>query len=304
MKCYKKESSSQLEIGQVFYTKRFVLTIDRNLCKGCEICQLICPRDAITLKLVPKDPDGKALVPVVDIDENKCDFHGICVAACPFSAIKITQNDQVDMPVVRKDVFPVLIRDIEINSAKCEPECRKCEEKCPLGIISVTFDPLVAEEPSAAKADGGQTASVVRTVVGVRKDLCVACQVCWMVCPTDAIKVNKFFEGSIQINQTLCPDNCQDCLDVCPVDALYLDDDGKVAVNGLYCIYCGTCRNVCPQPEALDLKRTSVHHTPVESGAWNNALEKLTSTTGLKRELAAKRTGKAREAIKNLNQPR
>lgn len=288
-----------MEIGQVFYAKRFVLTVDRSRCKGCDICKLICPREAITLKPVPKGPDGKALAPVIDIDESKCDFHGICAAACPFSAIEVTQDNLEGIPVVSKDVFPVLLRDIEISSEKCEPECKKCEEKCPLGVISVRFEPFTPEEQDERKKKG-LTAKSTRTVIDVKKDLCVGCQICWIECPANAIKVSKFFEGSIRINQELCPDGCHNCLDVCPVNALALGKDKKVDVNDIYCIYCGACINVCPKPESLELKRTSVRHTPVDSGAWNKALEKLTSPAGLDRELAAKRAGKAREAIKNL----
>lgn len=288
-----------MEIGQVYYAKRFVLTVDRSLCKGCDICRLICPREAITLKPVPKGSDGKVVAPVLDIDENKCDFHGICAAACPYSAIEVTQDNLEGIPVVNKDVFPVLLRDIEIDSEKCEPECKKCEEKCPLGVISVKFEPATSEEQDERKKTS-PTANFTRTVVNVRKDLCVGCQICWIECPANAIKVSKFFEGSIRINQELCPDDCHNCLDVCPVNALVLGKDKKVDVNDIYCIYCGACINVCPKPESLELKRTSVRHTPVDSGAWNKALEKLTSPAGLDRELAAKRAGKAREAIKNL----
>jgi 4Fe-4S ferredoxin len=324
MKRYKKEYGDKLEIGQVYYAKRFVLTVDRSRCKGCDICKLICPREAITLKPVPKGSDGKAVAPVLDIDENKCDFHGICAAACPFSAIKIMHynqdeipgvvaacpcvtvpavktsiNDHAGIPVVDKDAFPVLLRDIEIDRERCEPECKKCEEKCPLGVISVRFEPFTPEEQNERKKKG-LTAKSTRTVIDVRKDLCVGCQICWIECPANAIKVSKFFEGSIRINQELCPDGCHNCLDVCPVNALVLGKDKKVDVNDIYCIYCGACINVCPKPESLELKRTSVRHTPVDSGAWNKALEKLTSPAGLDRELAAKRAGKAREAIKNL----
>lgn len=299
MKRYKNEDKDKLAIGQVLYAKRFGLTVDRELCKGCIICKLVCPREAITLKPVPKSADGKTQPPTVDIDENKCDFHAICAVACPFGAINVTVNDELKTPTVEKEAYPLLLRDIRIDSEKCTPDCKICEEKCPLGIISVRFEPLTPEEIDVRKKKGLPVTSK-RTIVDVKKELCATCRVCEAECPAKVVQVTKFFEGSIKINQELCPESCHDCLDVCPVNALYLGDDDKVYVNDMFCIYCDACVNVCPKPEALELSRTSIRHTPIKSGAWNKALEKLTSTSGLDKELRARRTGKAKEAVKNL----
>jgi MinD superfamily P-loop ATPase len=63
IKRYKEEDEDALSIGQALYAKRYSLTLDRKLCTGCVICKLVCPREAITLKPVPKGPDGKAKQP-------------------------------------------------------------------------------------------------------------------------------------------------------------------------------------------------------------------------------------------------
>lgn len=283
MKRYKKENNEKLEISQVFYTKRFVLTLDRSLCKGCVLCKLICPREAIEIKPAVVDPEGRVAAPVIDIDENKCDFHGICAVACPFSAIKISINGSDEIPAVSKDVFPVLTRDIEIDTTKCEPSCIKCEEACPLGAISI----------NDAGACGGVS-------IDVKSELCAGCLICWEECPSDAVKVTKFIEGSIRVEQELCPDGCRKCLDVCPLNALYVGDNNKIDVKDINCIYCGACQNVCPVPEALSIVRTSIRHSPIESGAWNKGLEKITSTAGLNKELSANRTAKARDAVRGI----
>ena len=283
MKRYKKEDSEKLEVGQIFYTKRFVLTVDKSLCKGCVICKLICPRYAITVKPAAHTPDGSTLAPTIDIDENKCDFHGICAVACPFSAIKITIDGNEEFPAVSRGVFPVLSRDIEIDCSKCEPSCKKCGEKCPLGVITVK-SPEGSSQP----------------VVDVKRELCAGCLICWEACPTDALKVTKFYEGSIRIDPGLCPPGCLNCLDVCPVDALYVDVNDNISVYDTNCIYCGACENVCPNREAIRIERTAVRHSPIESGAWNKGLERITSTAALNKELAASRAAKARAAVNNL----
>jgi len=280
MKRYKKEQDGKLEVGQVLYTKSFKLTLDRELCKGCHLCRLACPRYAVRLNKAG-DIDGKASAAVVDIDESKCDFHGICAAVCPFNAISIAVDGTDNIPAVTRDAFPTLIRDFNADSDKCEPGCRKCEEACPLKIVKVY--------------EGKDWMSV-----DIKKELCAGCRICWSVCPTGAISVTKFIEGFVSIDPAACPDGCRRCLDVCPVDALDLDESGKVSVREMFCIYCGACLTVCPSVGALTVERTTFRHTPIKSGAWNKGLERLTSKEGLMRELAAERAGKKFDAIKNL----
>src|SRR4030067_1208056 len=108
-----------------------------------------------------------------------------------------------------------------------------------------------------------------------------------------------FVEDNLAIDQTKGADVCADCLDVCPITgALYLsDEDKKVHVNELFCDYCGACKAVCPVNEALTLKRTKILHSPVRSGAWNKALEKLTSPTEMAKELKARGSQKAKESV-------
>ena len=285
MKRYKKEQNGRLEVGQILYTKRFTLTVDRNLCKSCELCKLVCPREAVSLVSAKsaKNTDGKAALPIVDIDENKCDFHGICAVVCPFSAITITANGINELPAVSKEAFPSLVRDIKVNSEKCKPGCKKCEDMCPLGIITVNIVNKDSQE------------------IKIEKELCAGCQICWMECPEDAIEVTKFIEGSIQINNEGCADGCRQCLDACPVNAIAFDEsDGKVYAKDINCIYCGACLQVCPNKDALQIERTAIRHTPVKSGAWTKGLEKLTSGSGVKRELGAENTDKARKAVEKL----
>jgi MinD superfamily P-loop ATPase len=95
-------------------------------------------------------------------------------------------------------------------------------------------------------------------------------------------------------------------LDVCPITgALYLSEkDGKVYVNELFCTYCGVCKIVCPEEKALELSRSTIRHTPVRSGAWNRALEKLTSTTEMTKELRGKGKKRTMEAVRKLLEPR
>jgi 4Fe-4S ferredoxin len=139
----------------------------------------------------------------------------------------------------------------------------------------------------------------VQVNLDIQKEYCPTCRVCEFKCAPGVIKVRKFMEGKIAINQAKCPEGCTDCLDVCPITgALYLSDkDQKVYVNELFCDYCGACKVVCPVDEALTLKRTKIFHSPIHSGAWNKALEKLTSPVEMAKELRAKGSQKAKDAV-------
>lgn len=300
----RREDEKTMEVERRLYTKRFVLTVDREKCKGCGICEQICHAEAISLNPVPKeiiDGEERAVKARIEIDPQKCDHCGMCEAICPFAAIEHKVNGTPVVSVVETGSFPEYIREIAVDTSKCDLSCVDCEEACPLNLISVKVlnkdgkevedIGTLQEKPNFKKGD-------YTVVVEIDEESCPCCRVCELKCPEGTIKVRKIFNGTIRINQEKCPDGCRDCLDVCPVDALYLGEDGKVYPEDTFCVYCDACVKVCPEENALTVTRTSIRHTPVKSGAWNKALEKLTETVGFERELRAKRTAKALDALK------
>ena len=279
LKQYKTENGGKLEVGQVLYTRHFALTVDRALCKGCQICRLACPKQAVARVPRADGADGKALAPLMDVDEAKCDFCGICALACPFSAIAVTVtglNGETADNKVSADIYPTLTRDITVDNAKCKPGCKQCEDICALGVLRVDTE---------------------KGEVAVKTELCAGCTACWMECPEEAIAVAKFIEGEIQINTDQCPEGCVRCQDVCPVNAIEIEG-GEAFANDYTCIYCGACQEVCPKAGAIEIERTAIRHSPVDSGTWHKALERLTSAEGLNREIAAENAAKARAALK------
>jgi len=296
MKLMKTENENELKVERILHAKRYSLTLDKTLCVGCEICKIICPREAIEVKTVSKASDEKARHPTINVDVQKCHYCGICNVICPFGAMKVRVDGEHAVPVVKTESFPQLIREIEVDTTKCDLDCVDCEKACPLELIKVSVRTPEGKEVSDATSMSNKENLTVH--VDIKRDFCPCCRLCEMKCPEDTIRVRKMFYGVMKINQEKCPEGCQDCLDVCPIiGALYLGGDGKVHVNELFCIYCGVCRLVCPKEGALELQRTYVRHTPVRSGAWNKALEKLTSTTEMTKELRAKGSTKARESV-------
>jgi len=299
LKTLKKDTAEALTLEWILHIKKYKLTLDKNLCVGCQICTLACPKEAIKLEKQPKISGEKAKHAKIDIDLEKCNFCAICDILCPYGAIKVTVNGEQLLSVVEKESFPQLIRDIQVDASKCPVDCVECEEACPLDLIKVTR--LTADRKTVENVDSlsEKEKGELQVKIDIQEERCPCCRVCEFKCPEGVLTVRKIFHGKIDIQPEKCPEGCMDCLDVCPITgALYLSgEDKKVHVNEMFCVYCGACKVVCPVEEALELKRTSVRHTPVSSGAWNKTLERLASPVEISKELKAKGSQKVLESV-------
>ncbi|MEM3760660.1 MAG: 4Fe-4S dicluster domain-containing protein [Candidatus Bathyarchaeia archaeon] len=299
LKTLKRDTAEALTLEWILHVKNYKLTLDKKLCVGCQICALACPKEAIKLEKQPKIQGEKAKKAKVDIDLAKCNFCGICDILCPYGAVKVTLNGEHILSVVEKESFPQLLREIQIDSSKCPFDCVECEKACPLGLIKVTMTTRDGKIVKDINTLTEREKLWLEAKVDIAKEHCPCCRICEFKCPKGLMHVRKFFFGKILIHTEKCPEGCTDCLDVCPITgALYLsDEDKKVHVNELFCVYCGACKVVCPVEEALELKRTRIRHTPVRSGAWNKALERLASPMEISKELKAKGSRKTMETV-------
>jgi 4Fe-4S ferredoxin len=295
----KKETAEELSLEWVLHVKNYKLSLDRNTCVGCQICSLACPKEAIKTEKQAKTHGEKTHKAKVDVDLSKCNFCGICDITCPYGAIKVTVDGKHVLSVLDKESFPQIIRDIKVDPTKFSPYGNKGKDLCPLNLIRVHF--LTADGRPVENIGflGESERRGITANVEVDKEHCPCCGMCETKLPKGAMHVRKLLSGKLAINPEKCPPGCTDCLDVCPItDVLYLSEDKKVQANEMFCVYCGACKIVCPVDEALDFKRTRINHTPVHSGAWNKALERLTSPTDMTKELKTKRSLKARESVK------
>ncbi len=285
VKLLKTENENVLVVEMILHAKRYSLTLNKKKCVGCGICMEICPREAIEVTPTPKAEGEEAKTPIVAINKEKCTYCGICEAICPFGAVTTRINGEHVIPVVESDSFPQLIREITVDETKCGLEYTEIEEACPLDLIKVSV-----------KAKDGKD----KVTVEIDKESCPCCRLCVTKFPEGTISVKQMLEGNLRIYSDKCPAGCHDCLDVCPISSvLYLTEDGKMNVNETNCVYCGTCRIVCPEKEALELTRTRIHHTEIHSGAWNKALEKLASTKAVTKELKTNSGKRLTQVVEN-----
>jgi len=298
LKTLKTDTAQAQTLEWGLQVKNYKLTIDKNRCVGCQICSLACPKEAISTQKQLKIEGQKAKKAKVDVDLAKCNFCGICDVTCPYGAIKVTLNDAHDLPILSKESYPQLVRNIKVNTHLCGKECVECETVCPFSLIKISRIGFDGEPVENVEALSPAAKERVQVNLDIQKDYCPTCKICEFKCIPGAIKVEKTFEGKIGITQEKCPQGCTNCLDVCPIpEALTLGKDNKVHVNELFCTYCGACKNVCPVDEALLVKRTKVHHTPIRSGTWNKALERLTSPIDAIKELKTQADESRRKAV-------
>lgn len=284
-KVIKADTPERQTLLRPMITRRYELVADHTRCCGCSICATVCPQEAIALSAATLQDGRLAVRPRIDIDADKCSFCGECVALCPTHALSLTVNGEAEVPVIKGKAFPLLIRTMRVDQTLCAatPDAAYIEN-CPVGAISgeVLHD-------AAGQVQGVRNAQVDR-------DKCIACTHCMEEGPRGAFTVIKPYQGRAFLDVSLCPPGCQACADVCPSRAITYDGQ-RVHVDRRFCLFCSACENVCPAPGAIRITRSGFVHTPIQSGAWAKAVEKLVSYQEVAREYDVKGQAKRRKAV-------
>jgi len=280
----KKETHRISRLTQRYITGKQERILDREGCLGCGICADVCAMEAVTLSEATVEDGRLVKRPEVTIDAGKCVMDGICAVFCPSGALNVTVDGSEEPPVLTYEVIPILTKKITVDVSGCNIGCwLACQESCPVDAVEVK-----------SVADDGE----IRIIdVVVDKKRCIYCKRCVTACPYALIKVERPYDGVTEIDVSMCPEGCMVCVDACPSEALKIGEDGKPVLEEEYCIYCSTCEKVCPE-DAILVKRTSVACSDVKSGAWFEALGKLTSPEVLSRELGIDASKNRKEIVR------
>ncbi len=270
----KRESADFLELTLKLYADEVRLHLNKTACLKCDICALVCPREAVTI--IPGDGDLD-----ITIDPRVCLLCEVCAHFCPVAAVTLTYNgapktifaDQGGLapffPKIEQEKnrclqpCPVLPEGEEhwcrrqlklvANALEdCPKQCRKCLEACPRQAIILDGEGELTAQP----------------------DLCLRCAQCLVACEQEAIRVTPQFRGVLAIDDARCPPDCDKCIALCPVRAI-VREGPRVFLKVEQCSYCGVCRNICDYG-AISLRREKVVAAAGEfSQAWEQAVAKL-----------------------------
>jgi ferredoxin len=289
-------------------TRHYIMTWDLNRCVGCQIGPLVCPKDAV-IHVEGEIADGRlAQKSSVDIDADKCVLCGICEVMCPKNAITMTINGERENPVLTYEAFPDLIQSTTFDKKKFDWSRKEFViDNCPTEVIShdEEQDTLVVDD-----------------------EHCIRCRQC-EIASDGAFRVVQPWQGKVELRSEKCVEGCLACADICPTRALHINEEGELVLADYYCIKCGACMQVCPvKPEYEEyeftfesqgvsktvthtritnagelpvwVERWRIRHTPVQSAAWIEALNKMADDKAGAVEIDSKRALKRRDLLKAL----
>lgn len=68
----------------------YVHRIDRERCKGCGLCVMVCPKEVLALS---DELNARGYHPAVQVHPQKCIHCALCCRMCPDTAITIESVD-------------------------------------------------------------------------------------------------------------------------------------------------------------------------------------------------------------------
>ncbi len=86
-----RNGPSRREVAIVSKTKpRITVIIDEEICKGCELCVEVCPRQAMGSA---KHINTRGFHPAAIVDPDNCTGCAQCAIMCPDTCIKIVKSE-------------------------------------------------------------------------------------------------------------------------------------------------------------------------------------------------------------------
>jgi 4Fe-4S ferredoxin len=274
---HKRESRSALELTLLMYQERVELRLDKTACIKCEVCSLVCPRNAVAI--IPGDAGLD-----ITIDPRLCVLCEICSHFCPTGAVTLRVNGAAKTIFADHQGLAAFYPKIGMDKEKCPEPCPRDEDKdehwCRQQLKLVRGELSECPKHCHKCLAVCPRQAIVLDAEGIytlpEPDLCLRCRQCLTVCEQEALAVNPQFLGDLEIDDAKCPPDCLLCVEACPVKAIVREGE-RVYRKTATCSYCGVCANICDYG-AVILTRIEVVATPGEySHGWEEAVKRLLS---------------------------
>jgi 4Fe-4S ferredoxin len=273
----KRESGSAIELSLRMYQERVELRLDKTACLKCEVCSLVCPRNAVAIT-----PTNEGLD--ITIDHRLCVLCEICAHFCPTGAVTLRVNGVAKTIFADHQGLAPFFPKIGMDKEKCPEPCPRdeegqehwCRQQLKLVGGQLTECPKHCHKCLAVCP----RQAIVLDPEGLHTlpepDLCLRCTQCLAVCEQEALAVNPQFIGELYIDDAKCPPDCLLCIEACPVKAIVREGE-RVYRKTESCSYCGVCANICDYG-AVTLTRLRVVAAPgLYCHAWEEAVNRLLS---------------------------
>ncbi len=272
-----RRTERSLDLILKLFAEEVRLHLDLKACIRCDVCSLVCPKEAVWL--LPGDDELDIV-----IDPRRCVLCEVCSHFCPAAAITLTYNQQAKTILADQGALAPFYPKIELDPEKCPAPCP------PLHAGEAhwcrSLQKLVANRLSECPKHCHRCltacprqAIVLDEVLGCTRpepDQCLRCRQCLAACNTGAIQVTPQFRGRVHIDDHKCPPDCQKCIRLCPV-AMIVREGTRVFLKAETCSLCGICQAICDR-EAVTVIREEVVAEPGEySHAWERAVARLLS---------------------------
>jgi 4Fe-4S ferredoxin len=251
--------------------------------------------------------------PSVDIDADKCVLCGMCEVMCPKNAITMTVNGEQENPALAYGAFPALTQSTTFDRERFDWSRKDFViDNCPTDVIRYDeeADTLAVDDAHCIRCRQCEIASdgafqVVQPWVGkveLRREQCVeGCLACADICPTRALHVDE--EGELILADYYCI-KCGACMQVCPIKPEYEEYEISVTFSSPdspEVVRTQTHRRVTNASELpIWVERWRIRHEPVQSAAWLTALAKMADDKAEAVEIDRKRALRRRDLLKAL----
>jgi 4Fe-4S ferredoxin len=310
----KRANEREIVFERAMVTRHYVMTWDLDRCVGCQIGPLVCPKESAIRVEGEIVDGRLAKKPSVDIDAETCVLCGICEVMCPKNAITLTINGEPENPVLVYEAFPELVQSTKFDGEAFNWKRKDFViDNCPTNVISYDEKEktLVVDQEHCIRCRQCEVASegaftVVQPWEGsveLRREKCVpGCLACADICPTRALHIDDPSTGSGQVELALADYyciKCGACMQVCPVKPTYEDYEVTFESRGVTkTVVHQRITNTDELP--ILVERWRVKHTPVQSAAWIEALTKMADDKAGQVEIDRKGALKRRDLLKAL----